>query len=175
VVPPSPFPLPPSSPIVTGSFPLSLDWPLGTPGCSPFFLLFGSTGPLPTSPPSFLHPPSSPPHIPPLDPLKPSLPLPFSRFPGQIAGGNKPPSLPRNIYALQSKDKLKGPIPSKGGLTLDPPQASQDGRKSHMCKSKEKVVVEVHRGTQSTISKALRVGSCPTPPPPPKKKYHFVL
>jgi len=53
--------------------------------------------------------------------------------------------------------------PSKGGLSLDPPVILQDRGKSHLVKEKDKVKVEIRKGTQYTIIRELRARSSLAP------------
>jgi hypothetical protein len=63
------------------------------------------------------------------------------------------------IYDFRSKEKpFKDLIPSKGGLSLEPPQKNPMGRKYHLHKSQERATVEIKQEKQASITKALREG-----------------
>jgi hypothetical protein len=47
-------------------------------------------------------------------------------------------------------------------LALDPPPHAQAGRKSHLSKEKEQAIVEICKGTQATITRALRAREIPS-------------
>jgi hypothetical protein len=65
----------------------------------------------------------------------------------------------RKGYALCSRGNQKEISPSKGGLSLDPPQSNSAGSKSHLLKAQEKAMLDIHKGKQASITRALRVGN----------------
>jgi hypothetical protein len=75
-----------------------------------------------------------------------------------------PSSSPKKSYSLQSKYKSMRIIPSQGVLSHDPIQPNPMGWKSHLLKDEEKYVMEIQKGKQVPITRALRVGralKCP--------------
>jgi hypothetical protein len=64
------------------------------------------------------------------------------------------------------RSKTQVPLPSHGGLSLDPPPHAQVGRKSYLSKAKEQAATKIRKGTQVNITRALRARKSL----PPKEK-----
>jgi hypothetical protein len=68
------------------------------------------------------------------------------------------PLNPKMNYSLRSKDKSSEGV-SQGGLALDPVQANPVGHKSLLLKAQQKVILDISKGKQKTIMRALGVGN----------------
>jgi hypothetical protein len=70
----------------------------------------------------------------------------------------KAPPSPKKGFSLRPYIKKKEYVSSSGGLAMYPIQTNLVGRKSFLIKSKQKVVLDIQKGKQTTISRILGAG-----------------